>query len=77
MAGNKEVLWKLFWLTSNASDVYYGEVAACTLFCCSNHPEVAVKIIRNQAYHVVLEKAQELEVALEDYSTLSFTSVVA
>ena len=57
--------------------MYRGEVAACTLFCCSNHPEAAVKIIRNQTYRVVLEKAQELEVAVEDYSALPFTSMVA
>ena len=57
--------------------MYRGEVAACTLFCCSNHPEAAVKIIRNQTYCVVLEKAQELEVAVEDYSALPFTSMVA
>ena len=77
MAGNKEVLSKLFWLTSNASSVFHHEVAACTLFCCSNHPEAAVKIIRNQTYRVVLEKAHTFKLALENYSVLPLTSVVA
>ena len=51
-----EVLSKLLWLTSNASESYYSEVSANALFCCSNHPKAAEKLIKNQFYRWVLEK---------------------
>jgi hypothetical protein len=58
LAENEEALSKLIWLTFNASDNFHKEVAANTLFCCSNHPKTARKIIENQCHHFVLEKAQ-------------------
>ncbi|CAB4018738.1 uncharacterized protein LOC113664598 [Paramuricea clavata] len=77
LAENHEVLTKLFWLTCNAPDDFQKEVAANVLFCCSNHPKAARKIIENQRHCLVLEKAQELELAREDRSALSFTPGVA
>ena len=56
LAGNMDVLSKLFWLTSNASDPYYGEVTTKILYCCSTHPRAAEKLIENQFYRSVLEK---------------------
>ena len=77
LAGNKNVLLKFFWLTSNGLDHYQKEVAANTLFCCSNHPKAAAKIIENQFYRLVLEKAGELLSALVDSASLPFTPAVA
>jgi hypothetical protein len=76
LAENQEVLSKLLWLTSNGSGTFQKEVAAKTLFCCSNHPKAARKIIENQCYRLVLEKAQVLELAREDPSALPFTAGV-
>ncbi|CAB3998561.1 uncharacterized protein LOC113664598 [Paramuricea clavata] len=57
-AENKEALSKIVWLTFNSSDNYHKETAACILFWCTNHPKAARKIIENQCYRLVLEKAQ-------------------
>ena len=51
-----EVLSKLLWLTSNASESFYSEVSANGLFCWSSHPKAAEKLIKNQFYRLVLEK---------------------
>ncbi|CAB3984387.1 Hypothetical predicted protein [Paramuricea clavata] len=58
LAENEEAFSKVVWLTFNASDNFHKEVAANTLFCCSNQPKVAGKIIENQCHHFVLKKAQ-------------------
>ena len=76
-----EVLSKLLWLTSNASDSYHREVPANTLFCCSNHPKAAEKLIRNQFYRLVLEKYEaDTERRLESSDSkepiLAFTSAI-
>jgi hypothetical protein len=77
LAENEEAFSKLIWLTFNASKDCYKDVAANTLFCCSNHPKAARKIIENQCYRLVLEKAQELELACKDLSALPFAAAVA
>ena len=77
LAENYEVLSKLIWLTCNASVDYQKQVAANTLFCCSNHPKAAAKIIVNHIHRSVLEKAQGLELARDNRSALPFTPPVA
>ena len=77
LAENYDVLSKLIWLTCNASVDYQKQVAANTLFCCSNHPKAAAKIIVNHIHRLVLEKAQGLELARDNRSALPFTPPVA
>ena len=76
-----EVLSKLLWLTSNASDSYHREVPANTLFCCSNHPKAAEKLIKNQFYRLVLEKYEaesekRLKSSDNEKPIMAFTSAI-
>ena len=55
-----EAVTKVAWLSSNSTSLYGKEVAANALFCCSNHPKAALKLLENKVYQLVITKMKPL-----------------
>lgn len=66
VANNVEALTKLISLSSHSTAVYHNEVAANTVFCCSNHPKAAMQMILNQTYLLVIQTLKPLPSVSEE-----------